>query len=327
MLKIKLKNNENSNKNKIIGCFDFLKKEEEGNSGIHYAMYFIGIITTIVLFLFLKFNADLYMIEQALENGLHIAEMRVLTATQDGVDVVNGRADDYERELSRMHIITAYTEGSGSPTGKELEQIKLLAKEFTTSLNDQLGLENGNPTQNEMLKHMSGSTAEFNIKSMKIYEPVYKRTISKKQNGLINGTNVKLFDFEVKYEVTKWLEYTFNFNGDNVFTSCQKRVITDMTNAPRLKNGTPAEGATLEVTLGAKFYGVRSVFASTSSSNLSGSKNTNTNKNDLKNLYDKMQNDSYVTSSFYGPTTQNIYDVEITQAVDIVISHQDSRKQ
>lgn len=309
----------------MFKCIFNINKKEHGDGGISYAMYFIAIVITLVFYVFFKFNADLFMIEESLENGLHIAETRTLTATQDEEITPGNRSDNFERETSRMHIVTTYDPGATTLAGKENDQIKLLANSFSDSVKEQLDLDGVHP-KSSILKSMCGSDAVIHIEGLHIYEPIYEKIVTKteKTGSLISGSTLKKYDFTVDYVVTKWIIYDIAFSEtDNSFSSCSKRFSDS---APVLENGSPAEGATIEATLGTKFKGVRNIFAGINTTPPTVHKDAL----ELGSNYNNLTADEYDISHSMGPMfssdpTQNEYVVKVTQSVDIVIAHQDSR--
>ena len=72
--------------------------------GISYAMYFVVIIMGVFIFAFRIFHFDLLVLEETLENRLHVIESAVITSNQGSI-IDGKRNDPYERELKRMHII------------------------------------------------------------------------------------------------------------------------------------------------------------------------------------------------------------------------------
>lgn len=300
------------------------KKKERGDGGISYAMYFIAIVITLVMYAFFKFNADLFIIEEALENGLHIAETRVLTVNQDGLKSDNTRNDEYEREISRLHIVTKYSTTSNSPV--ESNQVKLLATSFSDAIKEQLNL-NGSHPQSSILKLMCGSDADILIEKFVIYEPVYTRSVSKTSTGNITGTSLETFKFDVVYTIDNWIVYTVNFDGNNNYIGFTKQV-KNSTDTPMLEKGIAAEGATIEATLGTKFKGVRNIFANINTT----PPTVNEDAVNLGPQYNNLTADEYDVSQswgsiFSGAPTQNEYSIKVTQSADIVVAHQDSRKQ
>lgn len=297
------------------------RKTEHGDGGISYAMYFVAMIICLVLFVFFIFNANLYIIEETMENGLHIAETRVLTVNQDGILEDGTRADEFERETARMHIVTKYN--VTSRTTEEENQVRLFGKAFSESIKEQLKL-NGSKPSGDILKHMCGSDADILITELRIFEPVYSRTVTKAATGKIGGTNLDTFKFTTNYTVDNWIVYELNFDADNNYVSFTKTVKTGA-DVPTLARGDVAEGATIEASLATNFSGIRNIFAGVNTT-------PPTINEGAIDLGDGLRGDEISLEGTGGgmfsdnPVAQQ-YDVIVTQSVDIVIAEQDSRKQ
>ena len=301
-----------------------LNKMEEGTGGISYAMYFVAIIMTIVLFVFFKFNCDLYVIEETMETGLHVAENRVLTANQDEVDA-SGRSDIYERETNRLNIVTNYTKSSSSMSTVESDQIRLLANAFSEALQEQMNL-NGSEPQGSILKQMCGEGAKIYISEMRIIEPVYSRTVTKTEIGQVSNSTLKDYSFDVVYNIDQWIIYTLSFNDNNEYLGVTKSFSS---NAPVLsrKDHPEAEGATIDATLTTSFAGVRNIFAAAPSSSPVITKNAIHFGEQYNNVTaDAVDWSGMDTPIFAANPTRNIYTVDVSQSVDIVVAHQDKRK-
>lgn len=253
----------------MIGMQDLFLKKERADGGISYAMYFIGIVTCIVLYVFLKFDADLYMVEECLENGIHIAESRILTVNHD--PVVDGkRGDTFERELSRAHIVTKYDSAHSTVqtgTGSEAEQIRTLGDAFSDAVKEQLSLDdNSHPTKG-ILKTMCGEDSVIHIEEMVIYEPVYEKRVTASEGGTIDGSGgIREYNFDVSYTPTHWIKYTLSFNPstNRYDSSSLTKTIAPVSGSSQifsLKNGEKLEGATVEATLSISFKGIRNIFA------------------------------------------------------------------
>lgn len=287
-----MKNNKPSKRNSIWKSTH--KQMERGDGGISYAMYFIAIVTVLILFMFFKLNADLYVAEEVLENGLHIAENKILTINQTGIGADNY---DLENELRRFHIVTSYNDGQTKSSNEE-SQLQHLATEFSSTLQTQYELDGASP-KSGILKDLCTENSKVSISGpVYIYEPVYKRTITVDNNGIIEGTSIKRFDFKSEYEIINWITYTLTYNEDNVYVSSSKSVSSQ---TPKLKNGSDAIGATIEATVKLQFAGVNNVFDM-----------TGTNGN---------------AALFAGNPQREYYDVSVTQSADIVISTNDTRDQ
>lgn len=278
---------------------------DAADSAISYAMYFIAIITTLILFVFLKFNADLYVIEETLENGLHIAESRALTANQDGLNDDGKRTDVYEREMSRMHIITKFDNSGINISAEEQGQAAMFGQTFSDALRAQLNLDQTHPN-GSILRSMCGPDADILINTLVIYEPVYSRTVEKEETGAIITSSpesfLPIYQFNTNYQVENWIVYTLFFNENNDYINLSKSIIP-ASDTPVLLNGNEVEGATIEATISTQFNGIRNIFAG-----IGGS--------------------SSESSGFFSANPmQTRYAVEVTQSVDIVVAGQDSRKQ
>lgn len=277
---------------------------ERGDGGISYAMYFIAIVTVLILYMFFKLNSDLYVAEEVLENGLHIAENKILTINQTGLG-----ADEYslENELRRFHIVTSYSTDNGlSP--QEIAQLKNIATEFSSTLQTQYELDGASP-KSGILKDLCAEGSTVRIDNPKgtstscvyIYEPVYKRTITVEDDGMISSdklgsSKIKKFSFDSKYEIINWITYTLSFDENNTYVNATKSVSTTQ---PKLQNGDDVIGATIEATVRLQIAGVNNVFDMTGSNG----------------------NAALFTSN----PQREIYDVTVTQSADIVISTNDTR--
>ena len=223
-----------------------------------------------------------------------------------------------------MHIITKYD--TTSRTTAEENQVRLLANSFSDSIKEQLDLDGSHPTSS-ILKSMCGEESDILIKKLVIFEPVYSRTVTKTSKGKIAGTNLDIYDFEVTYSIDNWIVYNINFDGSNNYIGFTKDLRTG-TDAPLLENGNEAEGATIEATLGTKFNGVRNIFAGINTTPPTVQENVyqfgSAYNNLTANHYDLTGTEGAI---FSATPTQVEYDIEVTQSVDIVVAHQDSRAQ
>lgn len=300
-------------------------KKEKADGGVSYAMYFVGIVLCVVIYIFLKFQADLYMVEECLENGLHIAESRVLTVNHDKTDEEGRRGDTYERELSRMHIITKYSTNAAKSEIEE-RQVRILGSEFSEAVKRQLDLENTHPAGG-ILKTMCGSDADIGIYELFIYEPVYQRKVTdKNRKDLIEGSGgLYEYEFYTEYTPVLWIKYSLNFDPrTNEYESFSKEILSSV---PELKNGNAAEGATLEATVTTNFRGIRNIFAGVN-------RNTPAIQKDAYHfgpgwgnaVADGVNMEGTEGAMFSDSPEREITDtVYVTQAVDIVVRQNDSR--
>lgn len=133
-----------------------------------------------------------------------------------------------------------------------------------------------------------------------IYEPIYERTVKRTDDGVIAGTSIGKYQFESKYVITGWIRYDLYFDGNNNYMDANTtKTFVDAASNPTLKNGSQIEGATIEATLAVSFRGVRNIFAGVHSG--SG-------------------------PMFSANPEDTIYDIEVTQSTDIVISTLDKRQ-
>lgn len=267
---------------------------EEGDGGITYAMCFIAIVLSVALFSYFRFNMDVYVLKEKLETGLHVAESAVLTANQSTMCQDGIREDEFDRESYRYHIITSFNASNNNKTDKEEKQLKLLAKTMADSLADELGLANDKYTvENPFIKSMTGENGYIKIKNMEIYEPVYKITTTS-TGSAVNGD----LKFKTIYTPVKWIKYVIFFNN-NTYSNSTKEIL-DISNTPKLYTGQNAKGATLQVTLGTDFYGLKNIFAKVGSNSSS--------------IFTKNPEEDRI-----------IYSVNVTLAMDIVLADNDDR--
>lgn len=273
---------------------------EHGDAGISYAMYFIAIIVTLVLFVFMQFNTGIYVAEEVLENGLHIAENKAMTVNQSTVDETGTRIDEFNKEVKRLHIVTSYDKTSSSITTSERQQLKAIGDDFSNTLQQQLGLSGSTPSLGILKELCSSNSNVILSEPVVIYEPIYERTVKRTDDGIISGTSVGKYLFESKYVITGWIKYELFFDGNNNYMAANaSKSFIDVASNPTLRNGSKIEGATIEATLAVSFRGVRNIFAGVHSG--SG-------------------------PIFSSNPQDTIYDVEVTQSTDIVISTLDGRQ-
>lgn len=316
----------------VMGKNNIFTKREDGTGGISYAMYFVAIISTLVLFIFFKFNADLYVIEETMENGLHVAENRALTVNQDLSKDSTGKTvqntGEYERETNRFNIVTNYSTSTEMST-KELAQVELLAKEFSKALQEQMNLDGSEP-QGGMLLQMCGRDSKICITKMKIFEPVYSRTVTRTAesgNGIAKkdlGNYLPGYSFDVVYNIDQWIIYDIRFDNNNGYVSATKRLSS--TPPVLALEGREAEGATIDATLTTSFAGIRNIFASAPSASPVIRKDAIQFGEQYNNVTaDAIDWAGMDTPIFASAPTQNQYTVQVSQSVDIVVAHQDKR--
>lgn len=293
--------------------FNFVKiKREQGHGGISYAMCFVAIVITCVLYSFATFNANLFVVEEILENGLHIVESAVLTTNQR--ESIDDDADPYEKELERMRIVSKCT-FQNAWEEEEKEQIDGLGKNFQDSLVEQLGLVNNVHPGSGTLKNICGDDSSILVVGdVVIYEPVYDVSITRTGTSNLETEDderyvSKQWEFETTYTVTGWIKYNLHY-VNNVYQTCTKEICAE---TPKIKNGNKVEGATIEATLGASFAGLKNIFAGVSTTVPAVDEKGNVNMAGVKG------------GMFSNTPSQLKYSVQVTQAMDIVPANQDSR--
>ena len=279
-------------------------KKESGSGPLNYTWYFIAILICIVVFAFNRFHIGLYVVEEIVENGLHIAE--------SGAVAMNMKEDEF---LTKVHMIPAADdnkESSLSPT--EEEEVRKVANAFSARFIEQLKLNNNaNPTMGTLAGYC-GTDSKVLITSCRVVEPVYEVIVTRHEIPEEETTETEEseeteetesteeddkefiendYDFTVEYEIVGWKEYPIYFQN-NHFSNIGTPQFT--TTPPILKNGNRIEGATIEATVELSFNGVKNIFASAGESGIF-TKNPST--------------DHYV--------------VTVTQAFDIVTVDNDSR--
>ena len=314
-----------------------LKRERGDGAGISYAMFLVGIMTVSIIFAFVIFNANLYIVKSELETGLHIVEQYCLTTNasgyEEGHDYTIGRTTDgnrftgdkYESELRRRHIITAaYYDNILHP--EEQEQCSQLGDVFTERLSAQMLLASDGVTpRGGMLGHLSkgrwgDAYAKLRITGpVVIYEPCYRDTIvitmSPERRAEfedlygnleeIDLENLAPQDFTIKTNIEEWVKYELTFDDSNHFLSATKVLITDT-------NG-----------------GVPVVHQDESGNSVT----VYTPRLKNGNLCEGATIESTVRVPFYGVNkiyasgsdVANRYSVSVTQSVDIVLASKDSR--
>lgn len=291
-----------------------LQKTESGSGGISYAMYFIAIVITAFLYSFTTFSASLYVIEEVLENGLHIVENVVLTSNQASI-TETGREDTFDRELQRMKIVTKSTYQNTWGVNEQ-EQVNNLGEKFQDALVSQLGLVSNIHPSSGILAKMCGTDANIAIVGdVIIYEPIYDLQVIRTSNAdAIIETDehyvTKSWDFTTDYTIVGWVEYDLHYTN-NVYQGCSKKLCSQ---TPILTNGKQAEGATIEATLGVSFAGLKNIFAGISTTTPTIGTDGEIDMSGVEN------------GMFSNNPEQLTYQVQVTQAMDIVIADKDSRK-
>lgn len=289
------------NRGSLLGLLRPPNTELEDGSAVNYVSYFVAISLTCIMFVVFKFRMDVLVAKEICETGLHVVETGALTANHNTLG--SGALDaGFENEMERTHIIPAVT-NSNTTSDKERLQVNTVGSYIQGEFADQFALTGvTHPTGH--LAMLCGDDSDVLISTMdgtggvvKIYEPIYKYTITKRDSGetitFPNGTTITKWVFETNYSIDAWLEYDLTF-ANNQYTGFTKKTLAS---APQLYNGDTAEGATIESTVNIEFNGIRKVIA--------------TNPSD---------------GFFESNPTSDHYSVKVTQAMDIVISKEDSRR-
>ena len=226
-------------KQKIITIF---QKKEDGINGIQYAMCYFAIMFVVIMYRFFTCEAGLYVIQQDLQDSLHI----VGTA---GLAYNYGNNAVYESDLDRLYIVDlAKGTTSSSFNSGEYQQAMKLGNWIVSRYISQLSLVNKkNPTESMMIT-MCGEHANVLLDTLTIYQPLYQRTVIENPDDA-NTPFVISYDCKKndgKYWIVKY-DYTI---VDNTVTNVSKTLykIADM-NALKLKNGTgtPVGGTTIDM--------------------------------------------------------------------------------
>jgi len=288
-------------------------KKEAGDGGISYAMYFIALILCTVLFFFYKFNASLYIVEEVVENGLHIAENKTMTSNYSGtgVDEYGFRTDDFEKEMRRMHII--------NPDADETRQIVGAAEAFTEALAQQLQLDaEGHPVGGTLEALCDESSKVSIVGPVMIYEPTYKRNVS-------NIGSITSPEFEITYDIVEWNVYTINYNDNNEYSDY---IVSTQSGAPTLLNGKPCEGATIEATIGLTLAGIKNSFANVNQTRPQRTEGVfRFHTSDGHEITAGQWDLSGTEGGLFSATPEYTkFAITATQSTDIVIANRDSRQ-
>lgn len=270
------------------------KMFEDGSGGpLIYAMCFVAFFVIVYLFIFVEYRANIYTLKDDMETNLHIVENYCLTVNQK-TDV----GDEFERERERAHIITVGANNPSASIDERRKQANEIGKAFSTQFKETFMLDGCVPTGGYLLQ-MSKSkkdVAKMYIKEVRIYEPTYAtgdtypvycgndihdhtEECKNKPSGVTIPTG-----FWVKRSISEWYVYALSFDENNGYLGC---TVSKQTDAPKLFNGVPAEGATIESKIAANFY----------------------------------QPENFIK------TERNVKTVEVCEALDIVYATDDSRQQ
>lgn len=278
--------------------------QTESGNAINYVTYFAGMAISIILFAFLIFRANLYVVENDLKNSLHIAENMVLA-----IDDLNGgivTKKEFPIAHRKMHIIPAGSYKSETLTSTEQQQLRIVGEMLEAELKSQLSLAGDGSAGNTMLGQMLegnsdadkgyayigyNSNQESTSGEVYIYEPIY-------DVGLVaskHPVQEEFVDFISNFDVTGYIIYTLQFDKNNYISCTSKNIVDEV---PQLQNGQKVEGATIETCIRAKIYSINNIF------------------------------ENRTGTGFFGTTASKpSYHIQVTQAADIVPASRDTRTQ
>lgn len=314
--------------NKIIEKCETSNIAMESGDGINYAMYFVAIIMGVFIFTFRIFHFDLLVLEETLENRLHVIESAVITANQGSV-VDGKRTDPYERELKRMHIVTESVPGNSTLMigTNEYNQVYALGKTYEETFKEEFNLKNDatQKTDSIFTKLCGQNGRIISGEIVTIYEPVYDITVTRQDNpGYTAETDDKYADqkykFNIDYNIIGWIQYDLKYNSNNEFQSATKKILSS---TPTLSNGDECEGATIEASVNVDFKGVKNLFAGIEAGNpkITGTKEDGSDFG----VTDTGGKGMFATSEAMDNSRVS-YDVTVKQSVDIVLAEKDKRK-
>lgn len=323
-----------------------VKRKEPGSGATSYAFYFIVIIIAIAIFMYLRFNALLYVLEHEVETNLHILESATITVNQDDVES-KGREDNFGKEIDRKHIITAPIANSTDikPGSDEKNQLKAVGDYFSKAFIKKFKLEGNLHPSEGILKEICGPSASIRIGTVRIVEPFYQynsqneveiRDEDYKINLELNGIDHKFLDEKDQdnlqinssnIEIVGWKEYELHFDNNNNFTSATVTGTYAANEAPKFlkaknKNKKEVEGATIEATALIDFNGIKNVFANMAMKEpeISGAVEFNEEGKITRNDFNIDYKGTDKKHLFADNPSYLHYDVEVTEAYDIVIA-------
>lgn len=267
------------------------------------AAFFIAIMFIVVIYAFGQYNTELYVVEETLETGLHTSLSSVISANQLEYTEENDR--DTDKSLNRAHIILNAT-ASNTLTDIEIKELKTLGNNLTEILTETYGLKQNVYPTNGILYSMC-KNKPIELTEVYIYEPVYNITY-------VPTTDTSRYPMGIRpnYGIDGWIKYTLHFENnvyDSGFTTKEYYDLST-TLAPTLLKGNALEGATIEGSITANIRAVNNIF------------NMDTTTPDPVTV-----DDVKTTPFFSNGVKTSSYQVIVTQAVDVVISENDSRQQ
>lgn len=161
-------------------------KKEDGLSGILYALYFVAIIMAVSMFAVFKFDSDMYIFEEVIENGLHVAESASLATAENDVRPYVHNVSDVNINLSRAHILPYtltltkenYNSNSTKRTTQEINCIRDWATKFQQTFYEQINVNSGN-VEDPFLSRIVGNGGRIDIETVTIFEPIYEVAVQR----------------------------------------------------------------------------------------------------------------------------------------------------
>ena len=278
-----------------------LLKKEDGLNGLVMAAFFMSIMFIVILYAFGQFNLELYVVEETLETGLHTSLSSVISANQLEYTEENDRETD--KSLNRTHIILNAT-ANNVLTDIEKKELKTLGNNLTEILTKTYGLKNQVYPTNGILYSMC-KNKPIEITEVYIYEPIYEINYVSTED-----TSRYPMGIRPEYKILGWVKYTLHFQNNVYDSGFTTKEYYDLkkTLAPTLLNGNVVEGATIEGSITANIKGVNNIF-------------------NMEDSAPEIDGKYYVSPLFSKEVQTNHYQVTVTQAVDVVISENDSRQQ
>lgn len=205
-------------------------KTEEGLNGIQYALCYFAIMFVVIIYRFLTCEAGLYIIQQDLQDSLHI----VGTA---GLAYNFGNTSTYESDLDRLYVINlAKNSTSSSFNTGELQQAKKLGDWIVGNYISQLNLTNNTHPTESMMVSMCGAHADILLEKLTIYQPLYQRIVAPNPD---DADSPFVITFDCKKDDGKYwvVKYDYTISG-NVITDVSKTLykISSLSDL-KLKNG------------------------------------------------------------------------------------------
>lgn len=303
-------------------------KFEDGTNFVNYAVYFYAILICIVIYAFMNFHNSTYVVEEQCETALHIIESEMLAFRTASSNLMGNspfkdtvlESNKTLRDLERAHIVPSVKYQS-SKTTDENKDIKSIGDAISSRFKASFNLDGSTPKEG-FIKNVVTDDSTVTISSCKIYEPIYDISVTidgltgsgRVWDDIIKGwdeTTVQQWtdpdgekEIKVTHTITGWVVYTLSFNNNNAYTSYTKDLF-DVDHTPTIKrdpslgkkSDKKVEGATIEMSMNINLKGVKQIFAGSDEAGI-----------------------------FARDPVNKTYNLTITQATDIVIADEDSRK-